>query len=128
MTYPRLSRESLLPIPRVMHHECSSLFRREARCSVNDINGITVFGSKTASSLKVKTEVEEPSPANASASSACDSATNLSNNEGWYPPGHGDIYRSFLRSSLADEFRNQGKEWLFISNIDNLGATVDLSE
>uniref|UniRef100_A0A8C6THA2 UTP--glucose-1-phosphate uridylyltransferase n=1 Tax=Neogobius melanostomus TaxID=47308 RepID=A0A8C6THA2_9GOBI len=32
--------------------------------------------------------------------------------EAWYPPGHGDIYAR--------------KEYIFVSNIDNLGATVDL--
>lgn len=47
--------------------------------------------------------------------------------EGWYPPGHGDIYASFYNSGLLDEFIKQGKEYVFISNIDNLGATVDLN-
>jgi len=44
----------------------------------------------------------------------------------WYPPGHGDVYRSLLRSGLLKKFIDQGKEYLFISNIDNLGATADL--
>ncbi|XP_064623391.1 UTP--glucose-1-phosphate uridylyltransferase-like isoform X2 [Lineus longissimus] len=44
----------------------------------------------------------------------------------WYPPGHGDIYESFYNSGLLDKFIEDGKEWVFISNIDNLGATVDL--
>ncbi|XP_065919352.1 UTP--glucose-1-phosphate uridylyltransferase-like [Dysidea avara] len=44
----------------------------------------------------------------------------------WYPPGHGDIYRSLLRSGLLEKFISQGKEYIFISNVDNLGATVDL--
>ncbi|VDN09129.1 unnamed protein product [Dibothriocephalus latus] len=46
---------------------------------------------------------------------------------GWYPPGHGDVYRSFVQSGLAAEMLAAGKEWLFISNIDNLGASVDLN-
>ncbi|XP_063839718.1 UTP--glucose-1-phosphate uridylyltransferase-like isoform X2 [Scylla paramamosain] len=46
--------------------------------------------------------------------------------EAWYPPGHGDFYQSFKNSGLLQEFLNQGKEYVFISNIDNLGATVDL--
>lgn len=46
--------------------------------------------------------------------------------ECWYPPGHGDIYQSLKRSGLLDQFLKQGKEFIFISNIDNLGATVDL--
>lgn len=47
--------------------------------------------------------------------------------EAWYPPGHGDFYQSFLNSGLLQEFISQGKEYVFISNIDNLGATVDLN-
>jgi UTP--glucose-1-phosphate uridylyltransferase len=49
-----------------------------------------------------------------------------SENECWYPPGHGDIYESFYNSGLLDQFIEQGKEYMFLSNIDNLGATVDL--
>uniref|UniRef100_A0A672GPY6 UTP--glucose-1-phosphate uridylyltransferase n=1 Tax=Salarias fasciatus TaxID=181472 RepID=A0A672GPY6_SALFA len=57
-------------------------------------------------------------------------STNLStsgqNSDGWYPPGHGDIYASFYNSGLLDQLIAQGKEYIFVSNIDNLGATVDL--
>ncbi|MEQ2174185.1 UTP--glucose-1-phosphate uridylyltransferase, partial [Goodea atripinnis] len=57
-------------------------------------------------------------------------AANLSmtgqNADGWYPPGHGDIYASFYNSGLLDQLIAQGKEYIFVSNIDNLGATVDL--
>lgn len=45
--------------------------------------------------------------------------------EDWYPPGHGDLYGSFARSGLLDKYIEEGKEWLFVSNIDNLAATVD---
>lgn len=45
----------------------------------------------------------------------------------WYPPGHGDFYQSFSNSGLLDEFIDQGKKVCFISNIDNLGATVDIN-
>lgn len=48
------------------------------------------------------------------------------NTEAWYPPGHGDIYASFYNSGLLDIFIGEGKEYIFVSNIDNLGATVDL--
>lgn len=47
--------------------------------------------------------------------------------EAWYPPGHGDFYQSFSNSGLLDEFIQMGKKVCFISNIDNLGATVDLN-
>ncbi|POI30359.1 hypothetical protein CIB84_005891, partial [Bambusicola thoracicus] len=46
--------------------------------------------------------------------------------ECWYPPGHGDIYGSFYNSGLLDNLIAEGKEYIFVSNIDNLGATVDL--
>jgi len=45
----------------------------------------------------------------------------------WYPPGHGDVYRAFYNSGLLDKLINEGKEYVFISNIDNLGATVDFT-
>jgi UDP-N-acetylglucosamine pyrophosphorylase len=44
----------------------------------------------------------------------------------WCPPGHGDIYPSLLGSGLLEELLNEGKEYLFVSNSDNLGATLDL--
>ena len=53
--------------------------------------------------------------------------TFLSCEEAWYPPGHGDFYQSFSNSGLLDEFVEQGKQYCFLSNIDNLGATVDLN-
>ena len=46
----------------------------------------------------------------------------------WYPPGHGDLYESLYNSGLLEQLIEQGKEIIFISNIDNLGATVDLSK
>merc|ERR1719431_217706 len=47
--------------------------------------------------------------------------------EAWYPPGHGDFYQAFANSGLLAEFVSAGKDLCFISNIDNLGATVDLN-
>jgi len=43
----------------------------------------------------------------------------------WYPPGHGDLFESLSNSGILDEMIAEGKEYLFISNIDNLGAIVD---
>ena len=45
----------------------------------------------------------------------------------WYPGGHGDLFESLDNSGLLDQLLEQGKEYLFISNVDNLGATVDTS-
>jgi len=50
---------------------------------------------------------------------------NIFGNEAWYPPGHGDIYRCFHSLGLLDQLIEQGKEILFVSNADNLGAIVD---
>lgn len=44
----------------------------------------------------------------------------------WYPPGHGDFFQSIYSSGLVDTLLAQGKEYIFVSNVDNLGATVDL--
>ncbi len=45
----------------------------------------------------------------------------------WYPPGHGDLYKAFYNSGLLKQFIDEGKEYIFLSNSDNLGATVDLN-
>lgn len=45
--------------------------------------------------------------------------------ENWYPPGHGDIFEMIVRSGVAEKLISEGKEWAFISNIDNPGADLD---
>lgn len=40
----------------------------------------------------------------------------------WYPPGHGDMYNALHQSGILDRLIAQGKEYLFVSNSDNLGA------
>ncbi|ESX02989.1 hypothetical protein KL918_002238 [Ogataea parapolymorpha] len=47
------------------------------------------------------------------------------NLDAWYPPGHGDLFESLVSSGELDVLLEQGKEILFVSNGDNLGATVD---
>jgi len=47
--------------------------------------------------------------------------------ECWYPPGHGDVYECIVKSGLVEQFLKEGKEYMFVSNIDNMGATVDLN-
>jgi UDP-N-acetylglucosamine pyrophosphorylase len=44
----------------------------------------------------------------------------------WCPPGHGDIYPSLLGSGLLDQWLQEGRRYLFVSNADNLGASLDL--
>lgn len=43
----------------------------------------------------------------------------------WCPPGHGDFYPSLLASGLLDQLLAKGIRYAFVSNSDNLGATVD---
>ncbi|CAK0781252.1 hypothetical protein CVIRNUC_005325 [Coccomyxa viridis] len=45
----------------------------------------------------------------------------------WCPPGHGDIYPSLLGSGMLDRLSKAGVKYLFVSNSDNLGATLDVS-
>lgn len=45
--------------------------------------------------------------------------------DGWYPPGHGDLFEALVQSGELDSLLAQGREILFVSNGDNLGATVD---
>ena len=44
----------------------------------------------------------------------------------WCPPGHGDIFLSLECSGALDELLNAGIYYAFVSNGDNLGATLDL--
>jgi len=45
----------------------------------------------------------------------------------WNPPGHGDIYTALLTSGMILKLLNEGIRYAFISNSDNLGASLDLS-
>ena len=45
----------------------------------------------------------------------------------WCPPGHGDLYPALSGSGLLDSLLSRGISYLFVSNADNLGATVDLN-
>ena len=44
----------------------------------------------------------------------------------WCPPGHGDIYLTLHTSRLLKQMLALGYEYMFVSNADNLGATVDI--
>jgi UTP--glucose-1-phosphate uridylyltransferase len=43
----------------------------------------------------------------------------------WCPPGHGDLYVSLVGSGMLGALLDGGYRWAFVSNIDNLGATVE---
>lgn len=42
-----------------------------------------------------------------------------------YPTGHGDVPDALCGSGLLQAFRAQGGRYLWIANLDNLGATID---
>jgi UTP--glucose-1-phosphate uridylyltransferase len=44
----------------------------------------------------------------------------------WCPPGHGEVYIVLATSGMLDALLARGYEYLFMSNSDNLGATLDL--
>ncbi|KVH92180.1 UTP--glucose-1-phosphate uridylyltransferase [Cynara cardunculus var. scolymus] len=46
--------------------------------------------------------------------------------DGWYPPGHGDVFPSLMNSGKLDTLLSQGKKYVFVANSDNVGAVVDL--
>ncbi|HEU5014130.1 MAG TPA: UTP--glucose-1-phosphate uridylyltransferase [Roseiflexaceae bacterium] len=43
----------------------------------------------------------------------------------WCPPGHGEVYIALATSGMLQALLKRGIEYLFISNADNLGATLD---
>eukprot|EP01013_Petalomonas_cantuscygni_P024526 TRINITY_DN4617_c0_g1_i1.p1 TRINITY_DN4617_c0_g1~~TRINITY_DN4617_c0_g1_i1.p1 ORF type:complete len:502 (-),score=117.06 TRINITY_DN4617_c0_g1_i1:631-2136(-) len=45
----------------------------------------------------------------------------------WCPPGHGDLYSALAGSGQLDALLKDGIEYAFVSNSDNLGATLDVS-
>jgi len=45
----------------------------------------------------------------------------------WNPPGHGNVYTALFSSGTLDQLLNDGIEYAFISNSDNLGAVMDAS-
>ena len=51
----------------------------------------------------------------------------IDNQVSFVPPGHADVYRCLLESGISDQLLEQNIDVLFISNSDNLGATLDIS-
>ncbi len=43
----------------------------------------------------------------------------------WAPPGHGDLYTALMSSGMLDTLLAAGYRTAFVSNADNLGATLD---
>ncbi len=47
------------------------------------------------------------------------------NDLAWCPPGHGDIYTALQTSGMLDTLLENGFEYAFVSNADNLGAVME---
>eukprot|EP00668_Euglena_longa_P001996 GGOE01002323.1.p1 GENE.GGOE01002323.1~~GGOE01002323.1.p1 ORF type:complete len:378 (-),score=86.51 GGOE01002323.1:802-1869(-) len=45
----------------------------------------------------------------------------------WCPPGHGDLYAALEGTGKLDKLLADGVKYMFVSNSDNLGATLDMS-
>jgi UTP--glucose-1-phosphate uridylyltransferase len=43
----------------------------------------------------------------------------------WCPPGHGDLYVSLAGSGMLAALLDAGYRWAFVTNMDNLGASVE---
>ena len=43
----------------------------------------------------------------------------------WCPPGHGDLYTALVTSGMLEALLEQGFEYAFVANSDNLGAVLD---
>ena len=43
----------------------------------------------------------------------------------WCPPGHGDLYTALVGSGTLQRLVDEGIRYAFVSNADNLGATLD---
>merc|ERR1719238_264288 len=63
-----------------------------------------------------KVTESDMSPASWPANSGCE----------WCPPGHGDLYPAMLGTGTLDALIKSGYKYMFVSNSDNLGATMDL--
>ncbi len=52
----------------------------------------------------------------------------INRNLEWCPPGHGDLYTALYGSGKLDALLAAGIKYMFVSNSDNLGATLDVGK
>lgn len=45
----------------------------------------------------------------------------------WCLPGHGELFSSLIGSGRLDSLLQEGYKYMFVSNIDNAGASIDLN-
>jgi UTP--glucose-1-phosphate uridylyltransferase len=82
---------------------------------IKDTKGVRVMTFNQNKFPRIDAETLEPVPKDKDAPLA-----------EWNPPGHGDVYHCLRDSGLLDKLLDEGRKFMFISNIDNLGAVVDL--
>lgn len=104
---PMLCRDRLLLAPNKLKHAASHL---SGKCDHAKLS-IPLQGLQCTPSIRISFD-----PA-ATSVQACTCRC---------PPGHGDIYPSLLGSGFLDSLIQDGIKFLFVSNSDNLGATLDL--
>jgi UTP--glucose-1-phosphate uridylyltransferase len=46
--------------------------------------------------------------------------------EEFYPPGHGNIFEALNACGLLDKLIQEGRDVIFVSNVDNTGSSVDV--
>lgn len=44
----------------------------------------------------------------------------------YYPPGHGNVFESLNACGLLDKLIEEGRDVIFVSNVDNTAACVDV--
>lgn len=44
----------------------------------------------------------------------------------WYPPGHGNVFASLKASGVLEQLLDEGRDVIFVANIDNTAAVVDV--
>ncbi|XP_029555121.1 UTP--glucose-1-phosphate uridylyltransferase [Salmo trutta] len=132
--YPRINKESLCPrYPRINKESlCPRYPRINKESLLSSVPGTPVLIKSPSCPLSQRVPpVLCPRYPRINKESLLPVATDIGmtgeNADVWYPPGHGDIYASFYNSGLLDQLITEGKEYIFVSNIDNLGATVDLN-
>lgn len=113
--FPRIEKDSLLPIASINHMK----EKEKKKGPTGDAEAVHVRSNSTISLSDRKLS---------GAVSGRVDPTCFEKKHNWYPPGHGDIFESLANSGLLDTLEAEGKEYLFISNVDNLGATVDPSK
>lgn len=49
------------------------------------------------------------------------------NSPHWYPPGSGEVFDILKRSGMLKQLLEEGKEYAFICDVENLGASIDFN-